>query len=101
MPETQISHEQDGKLGTCSNDEDVTIISVLGGDRSDATPGCSNHDGNNLGQSDRNLTTKVYDEDYSSYLTLVASISDESTDDELNLAIMASMESQQSVLRSR
>uniref|UniRef100_UPI003AAF0910 G2/M phase-specific E3 ubiquitin-protein ligase-like n=1 Tax=Centroberyx gerrardi TaxID=166262 RepID=UPI003AAF0910 len=46
-------------------------------------------------RSDGNPGTSSHDEDYSSYLTLVATLPDNSSDDEeLNQAIIASMESQ-------
>ncbi|XP_053281200.1 G2/M phase-specific E3 ubiquitin-protein ligase [Pleuronectes platessa] len=57
--------------------------------------GTSGHDGGSLARSDGNPGTSGPDEDYSSYLTLTAALPDGSSDDEeLNQAIIASMESQ-------
>ncbi|XDV25542.1 hypothetical protein PO909_029448, partial [Leuciscus waleckii] len=52
-------------------------------------------DGGCLARTDGNPATSSHDEDYSSYLTLMATLPDDSSDDEeLQQAIMASMESQ-------
>jgi len=63
--------------------------------RSGGNPGISGLDGGCLARTDGNPATSSHDEDYSSYLTLMATLPDDSSDDEeLQQAIMASMESQ-------
>uniref|UniRef100_UPI003AAF346D G2/M phase-specific E3 ubiquitin-protein ligase-like n=1 Tax=Centroberyx gerrardi TaxID=166262 RepID=UPI003AAF346D len=82
------SHDGDGNPGTSGHDGGCLA-------RSDGNPGTSGHDEGCLARSDGNPGTSGHDEDYSSYLTLVATLPDDSSDDEeLNQAIIASMESQ-------
>lgn len=91
----------DGNPGTSSEDEDgygtnhLTSSAVKRHKGSDGNPGTSGHDGSYLARRDGNPGMSVHDEDYSSYLSLMAALSDDLSDDEdLNQAIIASMESQ-------
>ncbi|XP_030588086.1 G2/M phase-specific E3 ubiquitin-protein ligase [Archocentrus centrarchus] len=62
--------------------------------RSEGNPGTSSHSEGFMARSGDVPVTSANDEDYSSYLTLVASLSGESSGDEdLNQAIIASLES--------
>lgn len=63
--------------------------------RNDDIAGTSSQGRGSSARSDCNPSTSCADEDYSSYLTLMATLPDDSTDDEdLNLALIASLESQ-------
>ncbi|CAM4493866.1 unnamed protein product [Leuciscus chuanchicus] len=93
------SHDEDGNPGpNCDADEDrsnATNHTADSAARSGGNPGMSGLDGGCLARTDGNPATSSHDEDYSSYLTLMATLPDDSSDDEeLQQAIMASMESQ-------
>ncbi len=81
------SHDGDGNLGTSSDDEDSY------GTNHAASSAVRRHEV--MQGSDGNPGTSGHDEDYSSYLTLMATLPDDFSDDEeLKQAISASMESQ-------
>lgn len=85
------SHDGDGKPGTSTGHEDSYGFNH--------TVSSSGHDGGCLARGDGNPgtsgTTTDHGGDYASYLTLVATLPPDSSDDEeLNLAIIAGMESQ-------
>ncbi|KAK7171913.1 hypothetical protein R3I93_004269 [Phoxinus phoxinus] len=93
------SHDEDGNPGpNCDADEgrsNATNHTADNAARSGGNPGMSGLDGGCLARTDGNPATSSHDEDYSSYLTLMATLPDDSSDDEeLQQAIMASMESQ-------
>ncbi|XP_062418993.1 uncharacterized protein LOC134131245 [Pungitius pungitius] len=94
------SHDGDGNPGTSSGDEHGYGIkhansSVVERPTAMQGSGTSGHDGGCLARNDGNPGTSSHNEDYSSYLTLMAALPDDYSDDEeLNQAIIASMESQ-------
>ncbi|KAG1927281.1 G2/M phase-specific E3 ubiquitin-protein ligase [Pimephales promelas] len=93
------SYDEDGNPGSnCDADEarsNATNHTADSAARSGGNPGISGLDGGCLARTDGNPATSSHDEDYSSYLTLMATLPDDSSDDEeLQQAIMASMESQ-------
>ncbi|KAL7394479.1 hypothetical protein ABVT39_026611 [Epinephelus coioides] len=78
----------DGNPGTSGDDGGLLA-------RDDGNPGTSGDDGGCLARDDGKPGTTDHDGDYASYLTLVATLPPDSSDDEeLNQAIIASMESQ-------
>lgn len=105
------SHDVDGNPDISTGDEDGygpnhTASSAVKRRRemqgSEGNPGTSGHGGGCLARSDGNPGTSGHDEDYASYLTLMASDQSDSSDDEqLNQAILASMESQMWVAHAK
>lgn len=93
------SHDGDGNPGTSSGDEHGYGIkhstrSVVERTTAMQGSGTRGHDGGCLARNDGNPGTSSHNEDYSSYLTLLAALPvDYSDDEELNQAIIASMES--------
>lgn len=92
------SHSGDGSPRTKTDDEDCSGTNTTSAIKNCAvmenTPGTSGHDAEGDARSDSNPAPGCCDEDYVSYVTVVATISDESSDDEeLNKAITASLES--------
>ncbi|XP_076738804.1 G2/M phase-specific E3 ubiquitin-protein ligase-like [Maylandia zebra] len=112
------SHVKGDNPGTSSDEEDDTGTNCIGRSvgkrqrakqgsdgnsicdegymaRSDDKPSTSSHSRDFNARSEDIPAMSVNDEDYSSYLTLVASLSGDSSDDEdLNQAIIASLENQ-------
>lgn len=80
--------------GNVSNSEDSSHdVGSFAGTHGSA--GTSGYDGGSRGRSACNPSTSGHDEDYSSYLRLMDNLSDDCSDDEdLNMAIIASLESQ-------
>lgn len=80
-----------GNVGNCG--ESSHDVGSLAGSHGSA--GTSGYDGGSCARSVCDPSTSGHDEDYSSYLTLMATLSDDCSDDEdLNLAIIASLGSQ-------
>lgn len=98
------NHHEGGIPCSTSNNESGHVINLdpasavkrQKGKQEDGQSSMSGHNKSCHERSNANPSTRPHDDDYSSYLTLVAAISDESSDDdEINMALIASKESQQ------